>query len=368
MKQLSLTFPHVGDYSYGISIFFKRLGYRVVVPPKTSQSALSFGVSHAPNQACLPFKYTLGNVLETLESTPIDVVVIVGGKRGMCRLGYYNTLYEKIIADNGYDPEVFQLKLNKTLWQTVKRHFPDKTLFSFLKDFYSFWLGLRRIEDIRNAALKIRPRALNTHTIDTLDRKLKKRLAKLESIKELRAFEKEIKKEFALIPIDPEREVIKIGMVGELFLLIDQCSTLNLEKYLGELGVEVDSSLSFSHFLKGAIKPLKWIDRMFPTTTNKILSLAEPYINRPVGGHGMESTGRAALYATEGYQGVLHLYPLGCMPEVVAASVLPKVGADYSIPVLSLSFDEHTGSAGLKTRLEAFVDMIRMKEKGSLTA
>ena len=42
----------------------------------------------------------------------------------------------------------------------------------------------------------------------------------------------------------------------------------------------------------------------------------------------------------------------------MAASVLPRLSRDYDIPLLALSFDEHSGQAGLVTRLEAFVDML----------
>ena len=50
--------------------------------------------------------------------------------------------------------------------------------------------------------------------------------------------------------------------------------------------------------------------------------------------------------------------PFTCMPELVAQTILAKVSRDYSIPVLTLIFDEHTSPGGVQTRLEAFVDLI----------
>ena len=35
------------------------------------------------------------------------------------------------------------------------------------------------------------------------------------------------------------------------------------------------------------------------------------------------------------------------------------------IPILSLVLDEHTGEAGLQTRLEAFVDLLDQKRKAN---
>lgn len=42
--------------------------------------------------------------------------------------------------------------------------------------------------------------------------------------------------------------------------------------------------------------------------------------------------------------------------------VLQRLGRDYHIPVLFLTFDTQTSDAGLDTRLEAFYDMISMRK------
>jgi predicted nucleotide-binding protein (sugar kinase/HSP70/actin superfamily) len=52
------------------------------------------------------------------------------------------------------------------------------------------------------------------------------------------------------------------------------------------------------------------------------------------------------------------------MPESTVAPVLDAISEDYSLPVLRLVFDEHSGEAGVDTRLEAFVDILKRKKKG----
>jgi predicted nucleotide-binding protein (sugar kinase/HSP70/actin superfamily) len=59
-----------------------------------------------------------------------------------------------------------------------------------------------------------------------------------------------------------------------------------------------------------------------------------------------------------GYHGLVQIYPMTCMPEIVSRSILPQVEKDYDIPILYLIVDEQTGEAGYQTRLEAFVDYI----------
>ena len=64
---------------------------------------------------------------------------------------------------------------------------------------------------------------------------------------------------------------------------------------------------------------------------------------------------------------MIHLSPFTCMPEIIAKSILPQVSKDLNIPVLSITVDEHTGEAGVITRLEAFIDLLkRNHQKGEV--
>jgi len=86
-----------------------------------------------------------------------------------------------------------------------------------------------------------------------------------------------------------------------------------------------------------------------------------------IGGHAQETIGNTVLYAQKGYDGVIQIYPLTCMPEIVAESILPEVQNDIDIPVLTLIIDEMTGEAGYLTRVEAFIDLInRRREKAEI--
>ncbi|MDD2496943.1 MAG: hypothetical protein PHY90_02230 [Desulfitobacteriaceae bacterium] len=69
-------------------------------------------------------------------------------------------------------------------------------------------------------------------------------------------------------------------------------------------------------------------------------------------------------YKEQGFDGIVHLMPFGCLPELISQSIMPKVSEDLDIPVLTLSLDEQTGRANSLTRLEAFVDLIRTRKNG----
>jgi predicted nucleotide-binding protein (sugar kinase/HSP70/actin superfamily) len=85
---------------------------------------------------------------------------------------------------------------------------------------------------------------------------------------------------------------------------------------------------------------------------------ARPFLSELVGGHGVNSIGQTVLYAQQGFDGVIQLAPFACIPEIVAKSILPRVSRELNIPVLTLFLDEQTGEGGIRTRVEAFVDLL----------
>ena len=64
----------------------------------------------------------------------------------------------------------------------------------------------------------------------------------------------------------------------------------------------------------------------------------------------------------KGTDGLIHVSPFTCMPEIMSQNIFPKMREDIDIPILSLIMDEQTGKAGYLTRLEAFVDLMRRKK------
>lgn len=91
--------------------------------------------------------------------------------------------------------------------------------------------------------------------------------------------------------------------------------------------------------------------------------MAKPYLKTLVGGHGRETVGSAIYYRNMGFDGVIQLLPLNCMPEIVAKSILNTVSKDLDFPIMTLILDEMTGEAGYLTRLEAFVDLLKRRKE-----
>ena len=62
--------------------------------------------------------------------------------------------------------------------------------------------------------------------------------------------------------------------------------------------------------------------------------------------------------------GIIHLTAFGCGPDSMVDKLMEISSKDYpDTPYMSITIDEHTGDAGISTRLEAFVDMVKRKKE-----
>jgi len=161
-------------------------------------------------------------------------------------------------------------------------------------------------------------------------------------------------------PIDPNKEVLKVDLTGEIFMVLDSFSNQNLERELGKLGVETKRSMSLGGWLKTAIIP-KFM-RKEETHIERAFKFAKPYLLRDIGGDAIESVSDVAYATSRGIDGIIHISPFTCMPEIMSQNIFPRMRQDGAIPILPLVLDEQTGTAGFVTRLEAFVDLMRRKK------
>ena len=90
--------------------------------------------------------------------------------------------------------------------------------------------------------------------------------------------------------------------------------------------------------------------------------MAKPYLMRDIGGDALECISDVVFADKKGKDGIIHISPFTCMPEIMSQNIFPTMRAEHDIPLLALIMDEQTGKAGYVTRLEAFVDLMRRKK------
>ena len=177
----------------------------------------------------------------------------------------------------------------------------------------------------------------------------------------LKKAQKLVNEEMKKVEINPKREVLNVDITGEIYVVNDEFSNQNIERELGRMGVQVRRSLTVSSFLKDAIIPKMF--RKGETHLQRADRLAKPYLMRDIGGDALECVSDVAYANERGIDGIIHLSPFTCMPEIMSQNIFPAMREDCEIPILPLILDEQTGRAGYITRIEAFVDLMRRRKR-----
>ncbi|MGM0470992.1 MAG: CoA protein activase, partial [Bacillota bacterium] len=284
------------------------------------------------------------------------------GGHGPCRAGHYGQLHEEILTDLGYEFEmiVFEALSDglKDFFSKVQRVIGSQlSWWELIKLARREWQRLRILDQLEQLSHQVRPRELEQGATTQAFDKIENLVAEAETINEVEVAYRQGKEILTNIPQDEEYQPLRIGLIGEIYVVLEPFANLEIERILGEMGVEVDRSIYLTEWTKD--------HTFFLPNHESVQQAAKPYLDQLVGGHGQDSVGNTVLYAKEGFDGVIQLAPFTCIPEIVAKSILPQVSKDYNIPFLTLFLDEKTGEAGTATRLEAFVDLLTRKRERS---
>lgn len=358
---MKITVPHMGNVYIAVEALLNELGHDFIIPPQSSKRTLTLGTKYSPETVCLPLKLGIGNFLEAVE-LGADTILMVGG-RGPCRLGYYAALQEEILSDLGKQVDFIVLDHPKEDFAKLKSQalplIKKRGIRALLRGLVLAWEKLVAVEKLERTSHYVRPRESEPRITSRLLEKILQDLRDANTITGIRRVCRQ-GCEALLDVADKTKNVrLKIGIVGEIYTILDHFSNLDLEERLGHLGAEVYRTVSLVRWLKNHV-----ILSSLGLYSNKpLINQARGYLHASVGGHGLDSVAQTVKLAEQKFDGIVHILPFTCMPEIIAQSILPRVAADYQTPVLSLVVDEHTGEAGFQTRLEAFVDLLARHAK-----
>ncbi len=355
-----ISFPHMGPSHIAFAMLVEEFGHEVVRPPTPTKKTLTYGTKYSPEFACIPFKVLMGTYIEALEKGANTI--ISSGGIGPCRAGYYGELHEKILKDMGYDVDVIifepPLKSLSDLFGKLKILKGQASWLGAVDVLRRAWKKLVALDDMEIKVNKIRPYELTKGETSKRFKEGCQFIEEARSMKEIEEARAEALKNLDRVSrIERPEHPYRVGLIGEIYVVLEPFINADVEKVLGEMGVEVDRSIYLTNWTR---------DNTVIDREKDVKQLASPYLDQLVGGHGQNSIGETIHYAQRGFDGVVHLAPFTCIPEIVAKSIMPKLSRDYNIPVLTLFLDEQTGEMGLQTRLEAFVDLIKKKRLGEV--
>lgn len=360
-KDRVIAWPRMGRIDIPLKALLVSLGARVVIPPQNSNQALEIGVKNSIEGICLPYKLNLANYIMALEGGANTLMMFQAP--GSCRLGNYTKMAQKTLKSMGYEFDLvifdmYKSKMKQTLhafWHVTRCMNPWKYYKAFSLGFNKFFA----IDTAEKMLFKIRPREIHKGDAEKCYEKWLDIIDNTNSVFACHRLKNKIIKDFNKIPTDKNKDVPIIYLIGEFFVLLDPYTNQNIEKELGEMGIEVQRQIMFSDWLEHVLKPSLFYHK--ESHRERSVRYAKDYMKRAIGGECIETIGDVVYAAKHGVDGVIHISPFSCMPEIVAQNILPKVSKNEDIPVLSLVLDEQTGKAGYITRIEAFVDLIKRK-------
>jgi predicted nucleotide-binding protein (sugar kinase/HSP70/actin superfamily) len=149
------------------------------------------------------------------------------------------------------------------------------------------------------------------------------------------------------IPIPPEgrKAPLRVAFIGHPYNLFDIDINKDLPTLIKSLGMEIITSDFLSE---------KEIDREVSDLSKEIYWSS-----------GREIVGSLFHFLSNGIDGVVFLTSFKCGIDALLQEFIKrmlKVRGGSSIPLLILSFDEHTAREGLTTRLEAFRDVMEQRK------
>lgn len=361
-KKIKVSFPHMGTISIAWSLALKKLGVEPLVPPYTNKKTLSLGTKYSPEAICLPYKLILGNFMEAIEAGTDYVAMITSP--GICRLGEYGTNIQTALKDLGYEAKYIELSLYdgiKGLYEFLKKLIGRNDIILIAKTINILIRAIFVLDDLETVLSYYRAREIHTGDAERNFKKGLKYIVDVKHSRELKEAKRKAIAEIAKTKIDKDRDVLNVDITGEIFVVLDYFSNQNIERELGKMGVQTRRSLTVGSFLKDAIIPKMF--RNGETHLQRAFRMAKPYLMRDIGGDALECVSDVAYAQEKGKDGIIHISPFTCMPEIMSQNIFPSIREDLDIPLLTLIMDEQTGKAGYITRLEAFVDLMRRRKR-----
>ena len=349
---MKLGFPRAltyYDYYPFWAGFFHKLGIDLVTSPLTNRQIMEIGLKKAPDETCLPVKILVGhlNALKEVDGIFLPRLVSMEENTYLCPkiLGLpESVLYavppgrEVYTVDVNWregsrdvlkNLELFGSKIGRSKAQVREAFVEAKQWLQTYEHMRSRgWSFEESMECFENLA---EPMKLNKLGFDA------KRSNKLKpsEFEDGWLLDREIEQKSA----DEDRP--RIALIGHSYLAYESYANLNLLQRLGEKAeLYVVENIESKHIEKSQKTLHK---KIFWSHAKKIYGAGGTYIDDPK------------------IDGLIYLSCFGCGTDSMTNDLLARRARAEQKPYMVVTLDEHSGEAGLVTRIEAFLDMLERR-------
>lgn len=293
------------DYHIHWEEFFKILGFKVKVSPDTNQEIVNAGIMSAVDEVCLPVKVHYGHVIALAREVDylfLPRIVSLAEKEYMC-------------------PKLLGLP------DMLKASLPD------LPCLIDPTINLRIKKNQINQAIK------EICTVIKVPEKDGKKAWVLAG-KLQRQYEHYLESGNLPPEFNTFDQGYSIALLGHGYNVYDQYTNLGMIRKLQRLGATVRTKEMVPKDIVNRLAN-QLPKKMFWTFGKQLIGSGLYYLNNPE------------------IRGIIFVSSFGCGPDSMVGELLERwARRNGKKPFMFLTIDEHSGEAGLVTRLEAFMDMI----------
>lgn len=305
--------------------FFEKLGCEIIVSDDTNKTILDRGIKDFADDACLPLKLFRGHILELAsKSDAIFVPRLVSVARHEYICPKFCGLPEMIKNSISHLPPMIDETLNmhkngsmeemRRFFMSVGRHITSDK--SAISEAYSEAVNAQRNYDalLRSGFLPV----------DLLGDRRDKAFREIKSARDYSQ---------------------AIGIIGHPYVIYDNYLSMGLIDKVRQAGY-------------GVITPENVADDVIEEEADKLPKRMFYTFGKAIYASAMH------MIRSKSVRGVVYMSAFGCGVDAFITELVQRRGRRLdNIPIMILNIDEHTGQAGVDTRIEAFLDMIKWRDQ-----
>ncbi|MCT4594000.1 MAG: acyl-CoA dehydratase activase-related protein [Anaeromicrobium sp.] len=289
-------------------VFFEELGAKVIVSQKTNKEIVNKGIKSTINEACIPVKIYHGHVLDIKDK--VDYLFIPRLK-SVCRGEYICPKFCGL-------PEMIKYSI-KDLPQVI---YPE----------IDFMKNKKKLKEIICEVGKYFTND-STRILSAYDK----------AYSNYKSYKKNVNRGIPTSKGNLSHKK-KVMVMAHSYNLYDTYMNMDIINKIQEKGIDVFTP-EIVHKEYTDDYACKFKGNLYWTFAKKLIGTALYMIDK------------------KNIHGIVYISTFGCgIDSVVAHMVENFIRKESSIPFMLVTLDEHSGEAGINTRVEAFVDMIKWRD------
>ena len=373
-------------------------GYNLVILTNSSPTMIEEGLKYVHNDTCYPALVVIGQMIEALKSgkyNPDETAVIITQSGGGCRASNYLPLLRKALKKAGF-PQVPALSINMAGLEK------DSSLKLTLPLIRKVLAATIYADLIMHLANQTRPYEVNKGQTDLYVEALEQELS--ASIIDHKGYTKAKMKKNAIKIIDKfnsidiiKKPLVKVGIVGEIFVKYSSVGNNNLEQLLQEENTEirVPGLMGFiNHCITQKFDQVKlyggkWYVAWIAKILYKYTSTLERITNQQIKAHsnfdeimpfdeirklaeevcglgiimgeGWLLAAEMLALCKEGFENIVCTQPFGCLPNhIVGKGMIRRIKELYPTSnIVAIDYDPSATKVNQENRIKLMLSVAR---------